>query len=115
MLIKFLANTALIALLSFVGGLYCPNWIIAPAAFVVTLLVPLRPLHAFMSGFLALFLLWGGLALAADLGNGSILGSKISALLMLGGSPYLVVIVTALIGALVGGGGSLTASFLRKP
>src|ERR1700743_3836863 len=98
MLLKFLVNTLLIALLSFVGGLYCPNWIIAPAAFVVTLLMPMRPLYAFMSGFLALFLLWGGLAVVADQQNSGILATKISSLLMLGGSPFLLVIVTAFIG-----------------
>jgi hypothetical protein len=114
MLIKFLVNTALIALLSFIGGLYFPNWIIAPAAFVVSLLLPLRPLAAFLSGFLALFLLWGGLALAASLPNDNLLATKMASLIPLGGNPYTLVIVTALVGALVGGGGSLTAAFLRN-
>jgi hypothetical protein len=114
MLIKFLVNTLLIALLSFVGGLFFPSWIIAPIAFMVSLLIPLRPLPAFLSGFLALFLLWGGLALAANVANEGILGTKIAWLLPLNGSPYALILVTALVGALVGGGGSLTASFLRK-
>lgn len=114
MLIKFLVNTLLIALLSLVGGLFFPNWIIAPIAFLVSLLIPLRPLPAFLSGFLALFLLWGGLALAANVANEGILATKIAWLLPLNGSPYALILVTALVGALVGGGGSLTASFLRK-
>jgi hypothetical protein len=114
MLIKFLVNTLLIALLSFVGGLFFPNWIIAPIAFMVSLLIPLRPLPAFLSGFLALVLLWGGLALAANVANEGILATKIAWLLPLSGSPYALILVTALVGALVGGGGSLTASFLRK-
>jgi hypothetical protein len=114
MLIKFLANTLLIALLSFAGGLFFPNWVIAPIAFAVSLLIPLRPLLAFLSGFSALFLLWGGLALAADLPNDGILATKIAWLLRLNGSPYALVLVTALLGALVGGGGALTASFLKN-
>jgi hypothetical protein len=114
MLIKFLVNTLLIALLCFVGGLFFPNWVIAPIAFAVSLLMPLRPLLAFLSGFAALFLLWGGLALAADLANDGILATKIAWLLPLSGSPYALVLVTALLGALVGGGGAVTASFLRK-
>src|SRR5580704_668049 len=107
MLTKFIVNTVLIALLSFVAGLFCPFWIIAPVAFVVSLLIPLPPPVAFASGFLALFLLWGVLALAASLANGDILAGKIASLLPLGGSPYLLILVTALIGGLVGGGGAL--------
>jgi hypothetical protein len=114
MLIKFLVNTLLIALLSFAGGLYFPNWIIAPVAFVVSLLIPMRPALAFLSGFLALFLLWGGLALAANLPNEGILATRIAWLLPLGGSPYALILVTALVGAVVGGGGALTASFLKN-
>jgi hypothetical protein len=114
MLIKFLVNTLLIALLCFAGGLFFPNWIIAPIAFVVSLLIPLRPLPAFLSGFIALFLLWGGLALGANVENEGILATKIAWLLPLSGSPHLLILVTALVGALLGGGGSLTASFLRK-
>jgi hypothetical protein len=114
MILKFLAATLLIALLSFGCGLYFPWWVIAPVSFVVSLLIPQRPLPAFMAGFLALFLLWGGLALAIDLANGSILSAKVAAILPLGGSSYAIVIVSGLAGALVGGGGALTAAFLRK-
>jgi hypothetical protein len=114
MLIKFLINTFLIALLCFAGGLFFPNWIIAPIAFVVSLLIPMRPPLAFLSGFLALFLLWGALALAANLANGGILATKIALLLPLGGSPFALILVTALVGALMGGGGALTASFLKN-
>ena len=46
MLIKFLVNILLIALLSFIAGLFFPNWVIAPIAFVVSLLIPLRPWQA---------------------------------------------------------------------
>jgi hypothetical protein len=114
MILKFLAATLLIALLSFACGLYFQWWVIAPVSFVVSLLIPQRPLAAFMAGFLALFLLWGGLALAIDLANGSILSAKVAAILPLGGSSYAIVIVTGLVGALVGGGSALTAAFLKK-
>jgi hypothetical protein len=114
MIIKFLATTLLIGLLSFACGLYFPWWTIAPIAFIVSLVIPQRPVPSFLSGFLALFLLWGGLALAADLANDSILSAKVASLLPLGGSTYALVLVTAVVGALVGGGGALTAAFLRK-
>jgi len=115
MMIKFLATTLLIGLFSFVCGLYLPWWTVAPIAFIVSLVIPQRPLPSFLSGFLALFLLWGGLAVTADLANGSILSAKVASLLPLGGSSYALVLVTAVVGALVGGGGALTAAFLKKP
>ncbi len=114
MVVKFCVTTALIALLSFVLCLFLPWWTIALAAFAVSALIPQRPLPAFLSGFAALFLLWGLLALVADLRNEGILSSRVAAVLPLGGSGMAILLVTALVGALVGGGGSLTAAFLRK-
>lgn len=112
---KFIINLILIALLSFVSGLFLPNWVIAPVAFVVTLLIPLKPLAAFLSGFFALFLVWGGLAMAANAANDGILATRIANLFQLNGSAAALILVTALVGGLMGGGGALTASFLQKP
>jgi hypothetical protein len=114
MVVKFVVTTALIALLSFVVGLFLPWWTIALAAFAVSALIPQRPIPAFFSGFAALFCLWGLLALVADLRNESILSARVAAVLPLGGSSIAILLVTAFVGALVGGGGSLTAAFLRK-
>jgi hypothetical protein len=114
MVVKFVVTTALIALLSFVLGLFFPWWTIAVAAFAVSALIPQRPLLAFFSGFAALFLFWGLLALVVDLRNESILSSRVAGILPLGGSGIAILLVTAFVGALVGGGGALTAAFLRK-
>jgi hypothetical protein len=112
-MIKILTSIVLIALLSFCCGIFLPWWTIALAAFAVSALIPQKPLHAFFSGFLAIFLLWGGIALVIDQMNESILSAKIAAILPLGGSAYALILVTAFIGALVGGGGALTAAFLK--
>src|ERR1700743_268628 len=114
MVVKFFVTTLLIALLSFICGLFFPWWTIAVAAFLVSLLIPQRPLLAFFTGFLALFLLWGGLAFAIDSANNSILSARIAAILPLHGSSIALVLITGFIGALVGGGSALTAAFLRK-
>lgn len=114
MLVKFFVATGLIALLSFISGLFLPWWTIAVAAFLVNALIPQTPLRAFFSGFLALFLLWGGIALGIDLANDSILSVRVAGILPLGGSSAALILVTALVGALCGGGGALTAAFLRK-
>jgi hypothetical protein len=69
---------------------------------------------AFLSGFLGIFLLWAGLAWWIDMKNEGILSKKIAELLPLGGSSLLLILVTAFIGALVGGFGAMTGSFLRS-
>src|SRR5882757_7705601 len=112
---KFIVSTLLIGLLSFVAGLYLPWWGIALAAGLVSLVIPQRPGTAFFSGFLAVFLLWGLLALSIDTANDSILSKKIAQILPLGGSPILLILVTALVGALVGGLAALSGSYLKQP
>ncbi len=114
MVIKFFVSVVLIALLGFIGGLFLPWWTIAVAAFAVSALIPQRPPAAFFAGFLALFLLLGGMALEIDLANGGILSTRVAGVLPLHESSWAIILVTAFIGALVGGGGALTASFLQK-
>jgi hypothetical protein len=109
---KFLITTLLIVLLSFLSGLYLPWWGFALAACLISALIPQRPFRAFLAGFLALFLLWGGLAWGIDAANNSILSARIAQILPLAGSPALLILVTALVGALAGGGSALTGSFL---
>ena len=113
-MIKFIVAILLTALLSFIFGLFLPWWTIALAAFAVGALIPQRPWASFFAGFLALFLLWGGLALSLDLPNNSILSSKIATMFFMGGSSIALVLVTAFIAALVGGGGAITGAFLKK-
>ena len=112
-MLKFFVSIVLIALLSFICGLFLPWWTIAVAAFAVIALIPQKPLAAFFAGFLALFLLWGGLAYAMDAANNGILSARVASMLYLQGQSVLLVVVTGFVGALVGGGGAITASFMR--
>jgi len=111
---RILTAAILTALLSFVGGLYLPWWNIAIAAFVSILLVPLASGRAFVAGFAGVFVLWFLLALWIDVKNQHILSRKIAQIFPLGGSSFAIILVTAIIGALVGGLGALSASYLRK-
>ena len=111
---KFISSILLTALLSFVAGLYLPWWSVAIAAFVVGVIIPLASWKSFLSGFLGVFLLWAILAWWIDSKNNSILSQKIAQLLPLGGSSFLLILVTALIGALVAGFAGLTGSYVRK-
>lgn len=111
---KFSISFLLTALLSFAACLFFPWWSIAPAAFIVAALIPQKPGKAFLTGFTALFVLWGGLSFWISTNNEHILANKISVLILKMNNPFLLIVVTALIGALVGGFAALTGSYLRK-
>jgi hypothetical protein len=110
---KFIIAVLLTTLLSFISGLYMPWWGIAIAAFIVSALIPQGRGRAFLAGFLGVFILWGSLSIWIDSKNNGILSHKIAQILPLSGSVFSLILLTAFIGALVGGLGSLTASFLR--
>jgi hypothetical protein len=111
---KFIVTVLLTALLAFVGGIWFPWWTIAIAAFIIAIVIAPRPGRAFLAGFLGIFLLWALIALIIDIKNQSLLSVKIASVLPLGGNTFLLILVTALIGGLVGGFGAMTGSYLRK-
>ncbi len=111
---KFFTATVLTALLSFVAGIYVPFWwFFAVVSFLVAVLVHQKGAKAFFSGFLGLFILWGVLAFWIDVKNEGILSSKIAGLLPLGGSSFLLIIVTGIAGGLVAGFAATSGSYLR--
>jgi len=111
---KILFVTIIIALLSFASGFIFPWWAIAPIAFIITLIVPQKPGFSFLSAFLALLLLWGGLVSYIDVKNKHILAEKIAELFLGQKSHYLMILLTALTGGLVAGFSALTAAFIRQ-
>ena len=111
---KFFISFILTILLSFAACLFLPWWSIAMAAFVVAALIPQKPGKAFLTGFIALFLLWGGLSYWLSNNNDHILAHKVSQLILKMDNPYLLILATALIGALVAGFAALAGSYLRK-
>ncbi len=110
---KFFISLLLIALLSFALGLYLPWWTLAVVAFAVAALIHQHAGKSFLSGFLAIFLLWGILAFIIDQKNQHLLSRKISGLLSLGDGSLLLILVTALIGGLVAGVAAMSGSYLR--
>jgi hypothetical protein len=111
---KLLVAIILTALLSFVGGIYLPWWSIAIAAFIAVLLVPLSGGRAFLAGFLGVFILWALLAWWIDIKNEHVLSRKVAEIFPLGGSSFAIILVTAFIGALVGGFAGMSGSYLRQ-
>lgn len=111
---RFILATLLIALLAAITGIYLPWWTLALVAFVVALLIPQTNGRSFGAGFLGIFLLWSIIAFWIDAQNNSLLSTKVAQLFPLGGSSVLLVLVTALVGALVGGFAALSGGSLRR-
>ncbi|MEO6329362.1 MAG: hypothetical protein ABIO55_10530 [Ginsengibacter sp.] len=111
---KFVVSLILIILLSFIACLYFPWWSIAIASFLVAALIPQRTLISFITGFCALFILWMVLTLWISSNNNHILAHKVSLLILKTDSPYLLMLVSALIGAIVAGFAAMAGSYLSK-
>lgn len=110
---RFALGSLLTLVLAFIAGIFLPWWSIAIAAFLVGLLLPQHAGRSFITGFAGIFVLWSLVAAWIDLKNKGILSHKIAALLPLGGSSFLLILVTAFVGGLVGGFAAMTGSSLR--
>ncbi len=74
---------------------------------------------SFASGFIAGFVLWGGMAFWVDMKNASILSEKVASLFLQTGAGFsfgtgVLVLITAILGGLLGGFGMMTGHFLGK-
>lgn len=112
---RFVLAVLLTTALGFIAGKYYPWWSIAIISFMIALLIRQGLSAAFFAGFLGIFLLWAALALWIDIQNTTILSHKIAQVFPLGGSSILLILVTALVGGLVGGFAAMSGSSLRAP
>lgn len=87
-------------------------WWIIIDTFLATLLMGKTPLGSFLSGFLAVTVVWGGYAFAVNSANEGLLLQKIAQVF---GAPsgWLLILLTIMLGALVGGFSALTAYSLK--
>jgi len=114
---KFILSIVLVALTTYAIGIYgsLPWWSFVVTNLIIAIALPIKPVQSFIAGALGVGALWAGLAFGIDLANNHILSTKVAKILPLGGSYIALIIVTALVGALLGGLASLTGSFVRKP
>jgi hypothetical protein len=113
-MMKFVISVVSMMALSFATGLYLPWWTVAPVCFIVAAVISLRRGIAFLAGFLAIFLLWGGMSFLISLMNEHILAHNMSILILKKDSPILLVLLTGAIGGFVGGFAALSGSLVRK-
>jgi small basic protein len=92
---------------------FLPWWSVAVVAFTVVLIAGMRPGKGFLTGFCGVGLWWLLAALWHDNANEHILSQKMAVVFGLHSS-YLFVLVTALVGALVGGLAAWGGALLRN-
>ncbi|MFY0592635.1 hypothetical protein [Roseivirga sp.] len=96
---NFITTIALALILS----LFLPWWSIMVAGFLSGAIVRLRKASTFFVPFLAIALFWMVNAWLLSSANDFILAKKVSELIELGGNPYILILVTGVIGGLAAG------------
>jgi hypothetical protein len=113
---KFFLGVILIAVLSAVAEYFLPWWSMAVVCFVVSLLMGLKGGKSFLMGFSCVALCWLTFALIHDIPNEHILSTRMAKVF---GLPNygLFILVTVVVGGLIGGLASWAGALLkmRKP
>lgn len=108
---RFVAQIILIAIAAYLLDLFLPWYSIAIAAFLVSIFV--RSASNFFAGFLAVGILWFAATWMIDQSSASGLSARVAAILAIN-NPLILMLVTALIGALVAGFAAVAGASLRK-
>lgn len=112
---KFFLSTLLTGLIgigiSLIAGI--PWWGFVVATFLIATVLPQVPTKAFGAGFIGMLLAWGILAWWIDWQNASLLAKQVASIFPLQGSAAALLLITAVLGGLLGGLAGLTGSYLR--
>ena len=100
---KFVLNFTLTVLLAWIASLFLPWWAIMVAAILSSAIVRLQKASTFFVPFLAIAVLWTVQAWLLSSANEFILASKVSVLLGIGNNPYLLILITGLVGGIAAG------------
>ena len=104
---KNLINFIVTLIIAIILSQFLPWWHVMVAGFVSALFFSLDRSAVFLIPFLAVFLFWSAYAFWLSNANDFILAQKIAVLLPLGGSAFLLLLVTGLIGGLAAGTSAL--------
>lgn len=110
---KFLQYTLVVAVLAILLALFLPWWSVAIAGFAGPWIVKRGFGASFAGGFLAVFLLWTGMALWISFSTASPLPDRVALLISPSLSGIGLALVSGAIGGLVAGTGSIAARILR--
>jgi hypothetical protein len=105
---KFIIQLVATIIVCFLLQTFLPWWSMAIGAFAVAYLVGNKSLISFFAGLLGVGILWLTVAMLIDYDTHSILTDKINKLL-----PLNALLLTTLVGGVVGGLSSLTGALIR--
>lgn len=103
----------IIFILSLLAGFILPWWMIAIIAFFAAFFMGKTPGKSFGAGFLAIATAWIILMLIKSIPNENVLANRVSALFHLPGWIWIV-LVTAIIGGLVGGFAAMSGFLFKE-
>jgi len=104
---RFILQVTLTALLSYIAEQWLPSWAVVLCAGIVAMIIRSNKSTAFLAGFVAISLLWMVKASVIDVRTHSILSTKIAPLLGFQ-SPIVLILLTGLLGGVLGGLGGLS-------
>jgi len=103
----------IILILTVICSYILPWWFVAVIAFGAAFFMTTKPGRAFLYGFGGVFVAWAILALLKTVPNDNILAGRVAQLMQLPNWIVLLVI-TEVIGGLVGGMAALSGALVRK-
>lgn len=115
---KSLINFVVTLIVAIILSQFLPWWSVMVASFVTAIFFSVKRAAVFFVPFLAIFLFWVVYAFWLGNSNDFIMSKKIAVLLPLGGNPYLLIVVTGIVGGLAAGVSALfgkQCSLLVKP
>jgi general stress protein CsbA len=110
---KYFLGVLGIIILGFITQTFFAWWSIVLVAAIIGASIKLNNAQSYLMGFLGVFLLWGVYAAFRNNANDGILAGKMGVLFE-GIGAFQVVLITALLGGIIGGFGALTGRLGRK-
>jgi hypothetical protein len=108
----FILQLILTAASAYYAEMFLPWWSAVMVAFIWGALIPTSGWKAFLAGFFGVGLLWLGQAIYLEIHNLPYMTERVSALLQLP-HPFLLYVITFLVGGVASGFGALTGNSLR--
>ena len=99
--------------LAIILSLFLPWWSVMIAALLSGTLIPLKKTAVFFIPFLAILLFWTSYCFILSSANDFTLAKRIANMLPLGGNPYLLILITGIIGGLAAGIAAIFGKQLR--
>ncbi len=100
---KNIINFIATIVLAYVLSLFLPWWSVMTAALATSLFISLKKAAVFFVPFLAIVIFWFVLSYFLSSANDFTLAKRIAVLLPLSGNPYVLMLVTCIVGGLAAG------------